>query len=135
MEEIKWSEKHSVGNKQFDAQHIKLLEIYNELIDPDKMKTKERISSQTIKDLLNFVREHFDDEERFMKKINYPKINSHIKKHREFHAEVLEFYNDFMFSEESLRERIAKYLKNYIEEHLFKDDMDYAIYNKENPKS
>lgn len=81
---IEWTPNLAVGVDSIDLQHKTLFDKANQLFEAGKNnKTKEFIS-----EMLNFLDEytkkHFQDEETYMRSINYPGYNDQKKLHADF---------------------------------------------------
>ena len=67
-----WSKELSVRNDAIDEQHKKLFEIAGRAYElTNKKATKEEIIT-ILRELLNYTKEHFKDEEAYMESIYYP---------------------------------------------------------------
>lgn len=81
-----WTEELSVGIEKIDKQHQELFNRINRLVDAIKQhRCKEEIDN-TIKFLDDYAREHFADEEKYMKESSYQELLAH----RSHHARYLE---------------------------------------------
>lgn len=85
---IVWTKDLSVGVDSIDAQHQQLFKMADELFDAGKAgKSKEKVG-----ELLNFLgaytKQHFSDEEAYMKSINYPGLAEQQAAHKAFIAEL-----------------------------------------------
>ncbi|WP_125153231.1 bacteriohemerythrin [Clostridium rectalis] len=85
-----WKEKYRVGVDLIDLQHKELFKRVSEFINivQDKNTTKWKDKIQQIKKTMIFMQEyvvsHFDAEEAYQKKINYPDKKNHEKIHSDF---------------------------------------------------
>lgn len=85
---IVWNPGLSVGVDSIDGQHQQLFKMANDLFEAGKSgKSKEKIG-----ELLNFLdsytKQHFSDEEAYMKSINYPGLAEQQTAHKNFVAEL-----------------------------------------------
>ena len=81
---VKWTPDLSVGVSQIDEQHKLWFEKANELFEAGK----EQRAKDYIKTLLDFLdeytKQHFRDEEAYMKEIRYPELDAQTKAHASF---------------------------------------------------
>ena len=92
---IEWTNDLSVGVSSIDAQHQQLFKMADELFEAGKNgKSKEKIG-----DLLGFLdrytKQHFKDEEAYMKSINYPGLAEQEKAHQAFVNELTKLKGEF----------------------------------------
>ena len=92
---IEWTNDLSVGVSNIDAQHQQLFKMADELFEAGKNgKSKEKIG-----DLLGFLdrytKQHFKDEEAYMKSINYPGLAEQEKAHQAFVNELTKLKGEF----------------------------------------
>lgn len=81
-EKIPWDEKYRIGIRAIDSQHKKLFMIVNKLYDlEDESAAKDEIRS-ILYDFRDYMQTHFDEEEEFMRSINYDKLEEHKKLHQ-----------------------------------------------------
>lgn len=75
----KWDDSFSVHNAKIDKQHKKLFELAAKV----EMVSDKAVSKNDVKDLLaeffNYMKDHFNDEEKYMHLINYQNLR-HIAK-------------------------------------------------------
>jgi len=132
---ITWSDMLSVKNDKIDSQHKWLVDNLNAFLHA--MMNGEGVDK--IKGMLeklgDYVVFHFKDEEAFLKKIGYPKLEEHKKIHSNF-VEELGNLGDVLLEQGPspelaivLQEKVAMWLVN----HITVTDMDYRHFmeNKE----
>lgn len=114
-------EKYSVGDYAFDSQHFILVNLLNKLFDVLKDKEKRKFFPLNyFTDILDeFLKFHFDLEEKYMKKHNYPHIHEHLKEHQKF----LEVYNKLKNNLTQTNERNLFNLFNLLKEWFLKHEM------------
>lgn len=138
---IEWKPSMSVEEPTIDAQHKKLVAGINQLhavAVPGKELSKVREGIHFAED---YVREHFSYEQEYMEKINFPGLNKHIRIHEKF----IEFFNDFKkdldrtisskdtlvsYAVSALLEKCRKYMANWLQNHMLKEDQKYHKYAK-----
>ena len=127
MGEIIWKDEYSVGVDQFDRQHQHLFEIINKLTARPDTSKDSSLTSQTIKEMFDYAKEHFTAEEELMQQYDYPEIESHKKQHDYFIGTTDELSNTKVRPEE-----IAEFLKVWWTIHVLKVDMKYKEFFKAN---
>ena len=133
-----WKDKYMVGVETIDEQHKELFKRLSEFIQivQDKEKSwEERLDK--VKETMSFMQEyvvfHFNDEEAYQEKINYPDMEIHKEAHRKFKEGINEYVEIFQqggFTEERIQEFSAK-LMTWLIMHVGKMDQKIGEYVKE----
>jgi hemerythrin-like metal-binding protein len=127
MPKIEWDEAFSVNNEEVDSQHKKWLSIINDLHD-SMMKGDISMSAtlNTMKSMKEYVKYHFDFEEEYMRKINYPDAEQHKRIHDKFYVMVNEYYNNMHSGKLVLNGEIMNMLMNWFKDHILHEDKKYS---------
>lgn len=136
---VEWDSSMSVGEKNIDAQHKKLIGQINRLIDViSSLSVEIGHVHQSGQFLYDYIKEHFAYEEKYMEEHNFPGL----EKHKEIHQDFIQFYKNFKaelkeemssgdFSSvevEKILEKIKKYLMDWFVNHIKGMDQEYAEY-------
>jgi len=96
MSLIKWDESFSVGVKEIDQQHQKMVAILNEVY---KMVSANNYSDSGIKEILkeltDYADYHFSTEEKYFWQFDYDKTASHIEVHNDYRKRVDEMKEQY----------------------------------------
>ncbi len=122
----------ATGIESIDRQHAALITIINHLIA--SAREGEGIKQlQNIMSFLNsYVSTHFAEEEKYMKKYNYPEYDSHLQQHIYFKNFVNDL-NDKIKMEKvnpMLHIKTIHVIKEWLVKHVTKVDMLMAVYLK-----
>lgn len=134
---MEWNTSYSVGNEILDQQHQELFEKINlaEKLFRDYFEKGIDISEalHLVQGLKAYAIEHFETEEAYMKKINYPHLLEHQKKHQSYieHIEKIDEKRIHHSTEEVVLE-IFSFLNLWIVEHIHSCDKDYQRFIEEN---
>ncbi|OHB60703.1 MAG: hypothetical protein A2167_05035 [Planctomycetes bacterium RBG_13_46_10] len=130
MEKSFWKDEYSVGVDQFDRQHRRLFQIINKLITrPDKALDLNR-TSQTLKEMFDYAKVHFTDEEKLMQQYAYPEIESQKTQHAYFLKTTAELAAYHIDKKEESVDEIAEFLDIWWILHILKWDMRYKDFFK-----
>ncbi len=129
MSQIIWDDSFSVNNVEIDVQHKKWIEIYNNM----DMKMCERNIQppdglEALKAMEDYARYHFSFEEEYMHKINYPNLIEHHRIHKKFDNLIFTYYRKILEGEFVLGSEIISILKEWLLDHILKEDKRYALY-------
>ena len=90
LQPIKWDDAtYSTGIVKIDDQHKQLVGLLNNLILNKNPDDKE-FTTKVFTTLVVFVRTHFQDEERLLRKIHYPGFDHHHQTHIDFSNKVVD---------------------------------------------
>ena len=98
---IVWSKDFSIKNLELDKQHQIIFDITNEAYELAKRANEENLSKEDeaqIKEelkgliyrIFEYMKVHFKDEEKYMKDLEFPLLEEHIKQHRELISKTKE---------------------------------------------
>lgn len=129
---IKWDNKFSVGYKVFDEQHMRLIEILNDVESLIKDKT---IHNDLLYDkmnvlfdeLLDYTVYHFETEEKVFEKKDYENTEEHKEKHRIFIENVKEKVASFKLGADERKVALEIYntLLDWLMNHILGADKKY----------
>lgn len=125
MSPIHWTRDNDVGNEFIDEQHKQWVIIFNDLekslLQPDEAPS-DTSQLELLKDVLDFTREHFLDEERLMIQHRYPDIVRHRRMHKDFELQVYEKYRMVMAGEIVLTSEILALIRHWFINHTGSED-------------
>lgn len=132
---FQWDEKYNIGIKEIDMQHRRLVQMVNELYSAMYAGEGRDVLGDVLGGLLLYTKIHFQTEERFMKKHNFPEFISHQQIHEKMKTRVLELKKKFEEGKISNPVQISNFLKAWLIKHILKTDMKYAYFYKTKKKS
>ena len=125
----KWDNSYSVHNSKIDEQHKKLFELAAKV---EKISDKS-VCKNEVKELLaeffNYMKDHFNDEEKYMHMIGYPDLEEHRKIHKEIIQLMINLIKDIK-STNDLKEKLYLIAKKWLLEHILYEDMKVEKYRK-----
>jgi hemerythrin len=127
---VTWSDRYSMGIKVIDDQHKGLLDFVNDLFNHASGKEDEEREyfKKVIQQAVNYIKEHFETEEKLMTATKFPGYAEHKKVHDEFTMTVLKTVKDFESGKRLVLEKFAYFLKNWVLGHVAVMDVKYAEY-------
>jgi hemerythrin len=134
---FEWTKDISVCEEIIDNQHKQLLEQINKVLNAVVFGVESfKIKEETIEFLGRYIKEHFSYEEEYMKKIGYPEMKEHIKKHHRFIIKYNKIKDEYIHGsdKDTLLLEIEKYVGSWWIEHIGKEDKKYHLYLIEKEK-
>ncbi len=125
---IAWLPVYSVNDESLDAQHRKLFDIVNRLVDVYESGSGDLLP--VIKELIGYLSIHFQDEHKVMMSMNYPHFAAHCCEHGRFTDQVEEYLRDYKEGNQDLGFKMVVFLKDWIRDHTSKLDVQYGEYER-----
>ncbi len=119
---VEWTSKISTGVRIFDEEHKVLIKLINDLNEAMLEGKSKNIMKNILKELKDYTVTHFDHEEKYFEKYDYPSIEEHKKIHRGFVKKVEETYKAFEKGEVTLSKDLMEFLKEWLVEHIMGAD-------------
>ncbi|MCL1812932.1 MAG: bacteriohemerythrin [Treponema sp.] len=129
VDSVTWDDAYSVGFEPMDNQHKELVKMINELFEACKQGTAaaDKVFLQTIKKAVEYARNHFSEEEKYMLQADFPNLSEQRKQHDDFVASVLKSMQDYKAGDTAGIE-MARFLKDWLLNHIAISDKQYAPY-------
>jgi methyl-accepting chemotaxis protein len=123
---LQWNDQFSVGVAYIDTQHRSLVSLINRLYWADHDKKGKREIEAILEELLTYTDFHFKAEERLMTQAEYSDLDHHKILHKELVRQVLDFINSFKAGKQEISSDIMDFLKNWLLNHINKEDRKYG---------
>jgi hemerythrin-like metal-binding protein len=120
-----WDDSYSVGIKDIDSQHKKLVDTLNQLHQGMLNRRSREETGALLKQLATYTVDHFATEERYFVRAQYPKTNEHKALHVELTDQVKAYIARFEKGEISLDIHLLDFLRKWLMNHILKEDMEY----------
>lgn len=127
-----WTEALSVGVPSIDRQHKVLISLINELHEANEAGRGKAEAKNILKKIINYAKAHFIYEEGIFKRLNYPKTNDHLEAHRNIEIKLADLKENSKDKNFDLSEELMQFLKNWLNNHILKEDMGYSALLVEN---
>ncbi|MBP2314274.1 bacteriohemerythrin [Azospirillum soli] len=124
---LQWTPEMSTGKAAVDEQHRKLIEVINRLLARSTGPDGRNEAFSALKDLDEYVREHFAQEERHMLAVRFPGYAAHKAEHDEMRATVATLRASIRSAENVFGATVA-ILPRWLERHLMGADREFAAF-------
>lgn len=132
---IDWSESMSVGNLAIDHDHQVIVQMINLLHDHINSSQDRETVGNTLNSLIDYTVYHFEREEQVMAACNYPALDEHVHQHELLKTQVADIADRFhTHKEEVVHQQLMEFLKNWLINHILKEDMGFRPYAENHPE-
>lgn len=125
---VKWNESWSSGNTMVDLQHRELIEMTNEIIPLTLHLADSKKVEQKLDTIVRKLAEHFEYEERVMKKVGYRGLQEHSRIHQELLAHAEQRREAYQQNEANPMTLFTFMMKEVMINHLVEEDTKYFPY-------
>ena len=130
MEVLAWDDSFKIGIPLIDERNQRFMEIAAKLeeLNAVKRKKEEDFDSigESLADVMEFARMHFNEEEKILVGKQYPEVNQHRQDHKQFVKKMMTFRR--LFSEEPVQvtDDVVAYVREWLPAHIKEQDSRYA---------
>ena len=131
-ETLIWKEEWGTGIAVLDEQHMAMTSKLNQIIEmlrhPGKGQNQKPSLEGVLIPLQKLFREHFNEEEEEMRRLNYPGYVTHKKEHVIFLAELTQLIREIQRKRLNLDTSTPHNLKHWFVSHMVIADRAFANY-------
>ncbi|MEI7451715.1 MAG: bacteriohemerythrin [Candidatus Falkowbacteria bacterium] len=127
---INWSEINSVGVRELDEQHKKLVELINELSQMIHTLGNNEVLAKFV-ELKRLGDEHCAAEERYFEIFNYPEKEIHKIEHSLYTGKIEEYAKRYFAGDPKVIEEALEFSRKWWLEHINTIDHRYTKYFNE----
>lgn len=132
MPYFEWNKECETGIVEIDAQHKVLVMLINTLAEASGKKVKDQtgVVDRALVELADYIRVHFDAEEKLLKLNQYPGIEGHIQAHRNFERLFKNILQEALSGQLLAVDPLLVFLKPWLMQHIMQADHLYIPYVK-----
>ncbi|MBI1910689.1 MAG: hemerythrin family protein [Deltaproteobacteria bacterium] len=130
---FQWKNDYSVNVRQFDNHHKKLIDLINSLHDSMLTGKHQIVIGKILKDLLDYTRYHFGEEEKLMINHKFSGYAEHKSQHDKFVAKVCECIQRYESGALTMTIDLMNFLRDWLKSHILGTDKKYSeFFNSKN---
>lgn len=131
LEPVVWSDEYSVGVKDIDDDHKRLILVFNELLAACSAGLGDAIIGKTIETANRDTRLHFTREEHLLEAIGYPRLMDHQQEHRALLRQLESISGQLSAgAHRGLDAEVLGFLRDWVVRHVLSHDQAYADFLK-----
>ncbi len=123
---FEWNDSYSVNVKKIDLEHLKLVEMINDLYRALLSSEPPDILDNILNRMVEYAAVHFENEEALMERHGYPLLGVHKKEHETFVEKLIEYLKKRKNGELTLSVAIPRFLKEWLIGHIAGSDKECA---------
>jgi hemerythrin len=128
---LEWSEEFEFGIPEIDGQHKRMLDVMNTFYDGLEKQDHEQHLLGLLDDVLDYVRYHFEEEERILAVIGYPSLGEQEKLHAVIDNKIQDFKDRIIEEKPISCDVVTTELGNWYRNHILNEDKKYvALYKR-----
>ena len=130
MSTMLWSNDYNVNIPAIDDEHKLLVSIIDDIAHDMQSHSslQVRLITESLHRLSNYIRTHFESEERLLLFNNYPEFTQHKDEHTKLLARMDNFELRFKADEWTFNENMLLYLKDWLTRHIILYDCKFGHY-------
>lgn len=126
MERFEFTEEYHLGLPDIDAQHARLFDLFNSLIEVEKRGAAREEICLVVDELVDYIDVHFKYEEWALHDCAYDNLEEHRAKHADFVRQTIDFDKAFRHHGEDLSWEILYFLRQWLVDHILVEDRQYV---------
>ncbi len=126
LSRITWIPKYSVAVEAIDAQHRKLFDTMNHLLDVFESDSGDPFP--VIKELVDYLSIHFHAEHMVMAEARYPDFAGHMQEHKKFTTRTEQFLKGYKEQNQEVTFDMVVFLRDWVFGHTCGIDQGYGDY-------
>ncbi len=127
-----WSDVYLIGIADIDRQHQGFFTASHRLYEDILDREGKNAVTEAIAFMRDYAEQHFQTEEAFMRKHDYPALKEHLRQHAAFFRRLDELENDLMIfgPSQDLADRALDITQDWLIDHIADEDMLYSLHIK-----
>jgi len=125
---FKWDDSLDVNIEQINRQHLKLIDIINELYVEYKHDLGTNSISSILEGLAEYTHYHFNFEKELMHKYDYPDRENHLRYHDNFASDIVETKKMIDAGEAIDSDELLNYVCKWLMNHIKAEDVKLGKY-------
>ncbi len=129
---FRWKSIYEIGNNSIDLEHKKLFDIAIEAVNYNGKDILKHVK-KTVIELYDYMKVHFANEEEFMRQVDYPFYEQHIKLHENIIGQMNLFIKEIpILAPEIVERKVIEYIDIWLVNHIVYEDQKISNWVKLN---
>ncbi len=119
---MKWERIYEVGIRQIDSEHKMIVQFINDLELSLNKGNSERATLLVLKNLTDYVKIHFKNEEKIMKELGFLELSRHKRLHKSLVKQVSNILKDYKNGNPWSAKELIGFLQHWLVYHILEED-------------
>lgn len=124
---ITWNNELFINIKEIDEQHIKLVDLMNQLFEAVRLGKSKEVLGQVLVELFDYTNYHFGAEELLMEQFNYSETVHHKEQHKNFINSVSEYKKKYDIGLYTISLEVIHFLRDWLTNHIMTTDKKLGL--------
>ncbi len=125
---VLWSESYSVGNAAIDADHQRLLALFNDFSNAVNGDKGELAIRSVLDELRDYAHDHFRREESLMLEHRYPDYHRHKRMHDTFERQIADVASHLDMGSGDMCAFLLSFLAKWLTGHILSADQQFGVF-------
>lgn len=125
---FEWADEFCTGLAKVDQEHMRLVEIINELHDAMLERRANEAIREIVDEMAEYAASHFSTEERLMLRHNYPRYRQHRLQHDVFTNKVIDLQKRLDEKMLVLSLEVITFLRDWLANHILRSDKELGAF-------
>lgn len=124
---FQWKNSYKIGQEMIDEEHKRLFAIAAKALNYHQNGHAKSFAKQTVKELHDYMYEHFEHEEGYMQEIGFDELEYHKKLHKKIMQQLGIFLQEVpTMDRESFERKLIEYIDIWLVHHIIVEDKKIA---------
>jgi len=119
---IIWKKEYRIGVDTIDEQHRHLFKMLSDLEFSLPQGVVNPVVGKTLKKIVDYIQNHFRDEEAFMEQIQFPETETHKKAHVKLTNDVKDILLKLKDGGNFTALELMEFLREWVTRHILQED-------------
>ena len=121
-----WKKEFSVGSDSIDEQHLRIFNAINKLYSAIQERKQALHLNEILDELKIYIKVHFEEEAKELKRINYIELDKHLAEHGAFGKKIMDMIRESKVSSGDMSYDLLYFLKDWLVNHILTTDKKYV---------
>lgn len=130
MGKLQWGPELETGIATIDSEHKQLVSMFNDLLGAMSSGKSRATCTAIVGELKEYAARHFATEEKLFAAYDYPGTSEHVAEHEKFVEKAREFDEECASGKKFMSMSVARFMSDWLVNHIKGMDMKYAPFLK-----
>ena len=134
MAYFEWADDLVIDGGPIDADHMKLVELVNELHSATSHGTGQDVVEKIMAELIAYTKEHLQREEQLMASLHFPNLERHKVGHAHFTEKLNALQKKYEVGSITVASQLSTVLRDWLSLHIRRSDKEIKVFLQKSSK-